>query len=223
VVLGVATSTLDASGQITGRWDMSRVTVADARRAAGELTGDIEQVPPMVSAIKVAGRRLHQLARSGVEVDRPARQVTVMRFDVSGTDQEGVVAIEVECSSGTYVRTLAADLGAKLGGGAHLRRLRRTAIGPWTLDDAVELDAAGPDCVIAPAAALRGMSACRVGAELAAAVGHGAVLERAVFDRAGFDGPPPGPWAVLDEAGGLLAVYQAHRDDRAKPVVVLGR
>jgi tRNA pseudouridine55 synthase len=216
VVLGVATTTLDASGEETGRWDMTGVSLAHARRAASRLTGEIQQVPPMVSAVKVGGRRLHHLARQGVDIDRPARTVTVTRFDLAATDAPGVFAVEVECSSGTYVRTLAADLGVQLGGGAHLRRLRRTAVGPWTLGDAVPLDAAGPGRVIPPAAAMRGMAACKVGPDVAAAVGHGAVLDRDTFAS-----PGEGPWAVLDEAGSLLAVYQAHRDGRAKPVVVL--
>ena len=135
VVLGVATTTLDAAGEVTGRWDQGQVSLAEARRAAGSLTGPIWQVPPMVSAVKVGGRRLHQLARQGIEVERAAREITVWRFDVESLDGSAadgcpVLAVSVECSSGTYVRVLAADLGAALGGGAHLRRLRRTAVGP---------------------------------------------------------------------------------------------
>ena len=145
----MATTTLDAAGEVTGRWDQGQVSLAEARRAAGSLTGPIWQVPPMVSAVKVGGRRLHQLARQGVEVERAAREVTVWRFDrrcgrrwtaVRPTGGP-VLAVSVECSSGTYVRVLAADLGAALGGGAHLRRLRRTAVGPWSIDSAVPLDA----------------------------------------------------------------------------------
>ena len=86
VVLGVATTTLDAAGEVTGRWDQRQVTLEEARRAAAGLTGTIWQVPPMVSAVKVGGRRLHQLARQGVEVERAARQVTVWRFDVESLD-----------------------------------------------------------------------------------------------------------------------------------------
>ncbi len=82
VVLGIATNTLDAGGEVTGKWDMSTVTLEAARAAAAQLTGEITQVPPMVSALKVGGRRLHELARAGVEVERAARPVTVGRFDV---------------------------------------------------------------------------------------------------------------------------------------------
>ena len=111
VVLGTETSTLDAAGEVTATHDMSATSVGDARRVAEHLTGDILQVPPMVSAVKVGGKRLHELARAGIEVEREPRPVTVHRFDVSAGAEPGVLAIEVQCSSGTYVRTLAADLG----------------------------------------------------------------------------------------------------------------
>src|SRR3954465_7235202 len=112
------------------------VTVDDVRRAVdAHLLGPIEQVPPMVSALKVGGRRLHELAREGIEVERTPRPVTVERFDIASTENAGVLAIDVTCSAGTYVRTLAADLGRLLGGGAHLRHLRRIAVGPYTIDE----------------------------------------------------------------------------------------
>ena len=176
--LGVATTTLDAGGEVTGRWDQRHVTLEDARGAAAELTGTIWQVPPMVSAVKVGGRRLHQLARQGLEVDREPRQVHVTRFWVDacapGGDPAGpltgvgrtggprsrdrsygpVLAVRVECSSGTYVRVLAADLGAALGGGAYLRHLRRTAIGPWGEAAATPLADLSVAAVLAPAASL---------------------------------------------------------------------
>jgi tRNA pseudouridine55 synthase len=229
VVLGVATTTLDASGEVTESWDMRGVTVEAARSAAGRLTGEITQVPPMVSALKVGGRRLHELARAGVEVERAPRAVTVARFDVelAGAGDNGpVLAIDVECSSGTYVRSLAADLGALLGGGAHLRRLRRVSVGPFSLEDAVSLGTleAGPEelvsrYVLAPAGALPGMARAVVGGELAGAVAHGKVLAREVLEAAGARGG--GPWAVLSEGGDLLAVYERRGGEEAKPAVVL--
>jgi tRNA pseudouridine55 synthase len=126
-----------------------------------------------------------------------------------------VVRAEVECSSGTYVRTLAADLGHALGGGAHLRDLRRTAIGSFSLADAHPLAEVSPDVILAPAAALRDYPSVLVDPEEAVAVGHGKVLVR--DDRWSGDGP----WAVLDSGGRLLAVYQAHRDATVKPDVVV--
>ncbi|MEL7208949.1 MAG: tRNA pseudouridine(55) synthase TruB, partial [Actinomycetota bacterium] len=113
IVLGVETDTLDDSGETTARHDMA-VDPAQVIETARTLTGDIEQVPPMVSAVKIDGRRLHELAREGKEVDRPPRPVTVHRFDTEPTDDPLVYRATVECSSGTYVRTLAegADAGA---------------------------------------------------------------------------------------------------------------
>lgn len=216
VVLGTATSTLDASGEVTGTWDMAGVTLEQVRAAVGPLTGDILQVPPMVSAIQVDGRRLHELAREGIEVERQARPVTVHSFTVGEPQEAGCFPIEVTCSSGTYIRTLAADLGAALGGGAHLRDLRRTAIGPFTVDEAVALEALTPDHLRSPAQAMGHLAAARVDAATVAAVGHGKVLP---LDQLGVSGP--GPWAVLDDAGTLLAVYEAHGTGTAKPAVVL--
>ncbi|HEY6473368.1 MAG TPA: tRNA pseudouridine(55) synthase TruB, partial [Acidimicrobiales bacterium] len=112
IVLGTATSTMDASGDITGTYDMTGVAPSDVARVAATLTGEIEQVPPMVSAVKVGGRRLHELARQGVEVERRPRPVTVYRFaTLPDPARPGVYRAEVECSSGTYVRALADDLG----------------------------------------------------------------------------------------------------------------
>ena len=216
VVLGVATSTLDDEGEETGRWDMAGVGLDAVRAAAAAFVGEIDQVPPMVSALKVGGRRLHDLARAGVEVERAPRRVVVRRFDVDEGPEPGVFRVGVDCSSGTYVRSLAADLGAALGGGAHLRRLRRTAVGPFTVDEAVPLDDVGPGAVLPPAAAVRHLPPVVAGPEVAAAVAFGKVLTPEVLGAAG-----DGPWAVLDPGGALLAVYEAHGAGRVKPSVVL--
>jgi tRNA pseudouridine55 synthase len=216
IVLGTATSTLDASGEVTGTWAMGGVTVADVRAAAEALTGDILQVPPMVSAIQVDGRRLHELAREGIEIEREARPVTVHRFEVGEATEEGGFPIEVECSSGTYIRSLADDVGKALGGGAHLRQLRRTAIGSFTVDQGVAVEALDPERLLSPAAALRDLPAVEVPDDVAADVAHGKVLER---ERLGVDGD--GPWPVLGSEGSLLAVYEPHRGTTAKPSVVL--
>lgn len=216
IVLGVATSTLDASGDVTGEWDMGAVGLTDVQAAAAQLTGVIMQVPPMVSAVQVGGRRLHDLARQGIEVEREPRQVEVHRFDVADGPLPGVFSIEVQCSSGTYIRTLAADVGAALDGGAHLRNLRRTAIGSFTLDDAVPLAEAGPGCVLDPAAALRDYPAITVGADVAEVISHGKALDGGELGVTG-----DGPWPVLGEDGVLLAVYARAEGSALKPDVVL--
>jgi tRNA pseudouridine55 synthase len=143
--------------------------------------------------------------------------VTVTRFDLVGPIAPGpVFAAAVDCSTGTYVRSLAADLGTALGGGAHLRNLRRTAIGPFTLADAVALDAIAPGDLRPPRDALPGMASVTVAAGVAAAVGHGKVLAPGELGATGL-----GPWAVVDTEGRLLAVYETTPGGHVKPAVVL--
>jgi tRNA pseudouridine55 synthase len=208
IVLGIETNTLDASGTVTATYEMPDVTLEAARAAAATLTGPILQIPPMVSAVQVGGRRLHELAREGIEIEREARPVTVHRFEVSLTAEPAVLACEVECSSGTYVRTLAADLGTLLGGGAHLRNLRRTAVGSFTVAEARGLDDLQ---LLPPLEALRDYPLVEVDDDTAALVRNGRILDP-------FAGT--GPWAVCDRQGELLAMYEAH-GERAKPAVVM--
>jgi tRNA pseudouridine55 synthase len=212
VVLGTSTTTLDSAGDIVGVFDMSDVTIEAARAVvAADLVGDIEQIPPMVSAIRVDGRRLHELAREGIEIERAPRPVTIHRFEVLDWAEPGVLSIDVECSAGTYVRTLADDLGRLLGGGAHLRHLRRTHVGEFTLAEAAPPD----ECELLPvAAAVRALPAVEVDDAVAGLVANGRVLDR-------FDGE--GPWAVFEGSGELLAVYEPFGAGQAKPVVVLPR
>lgn len=216
IVLGTATTTLDASGEVTGSWDMGHVSEQAVSAAAAALTGEIQQVPPMVSAVHHEGRRLHELARAGIDVERAPRPVTVHRFEVGGQRADGGYPIEVTCSSGTYIRSLAADVGTALGGGAHLRDLRRTAIGSFTVEESVSLEALSVERLLTPAEALRDLSAVTVAADVAADVAHGRVLD---LERLGVGGEPP--WPVVGEEGNLLAVYEAHKDRTAKPSVVL--
>jgi tRNA pseudouridine55 synthase len=228
IILGTETDTLDASGTMTATHDMSSITADQVRVAALALTGDILQVPPMVSAVRVDGQRLHVLARAGIEVERQPRPVSVLRFDVAPVPGSGAPPMRwratVECSSGTYVRVLAADLGVALGGGAHLDVLRRTAIGPFTETEAVRLDDLTPQSLLAPVDALRWMPMAVVDAAIAADVAHGKVLPVDVITPAGHgaaSGGLPAVWRVVGPDGGLLAVYEPHSADRAKPAVVL--
>jgi tRNA pseudouridine55 synthase len=216
VVLGTATSTLDASGDVTGTWDMEDVSLAAVREAAVGLTGEIDQVPPMVSALKVGGQRLHALARQGIVVERAARPVTVYRFDVTPGMTPGVFRIEVECSSGTYIRVLAADLGSSLGGGAHLRNLRRTRIGSFTTEDARLVDELTPAVVLTPAQAMRDLDQVVVPLHAQKLVARGLPLDRVPLGVSG-----DGPWGLVDDAHHLLAVYEATDTDRIKPAVVV--
>jgi tRNA pseudouridine55 synthase len=220
IVFGVETTTLDAAGEVTATHDMRALTPHVVRAATQRFVGDIEQIPPMVSAVKVGGKRLHELARQGIEVERAPRPVHVARFEVDALapDPDGhpVYRCEVDCSSGTYIRTLAADLGTALGGGAHLRALRRTAVGPFTLAEAVPLDALGPEQVVTPAFGMRSFGLREVDDATAALVANGRVLP---LDVLGVEGD--GPWPVCDHRGALIAVYERHRGSSAKPSVVL--
>jgi tRNA pseudouridine55 synthase len=216
IALGVTTSTLDASGEVTGHFDMGGVTLTEVREAARSLTGRIEQIPPMVSAVKVGGRRLHELAREGIEVARAPRSVEVFRFEVFETGDSDCYSVLVECSSGTYVRVLAADLGARLGGGAHLRVLRRVSIGSFGDVEALALEAVAPEQVRPLEELVRDLQSAVAGAELACALGHGRTVERLALGVVG-----DGPWAVLDESGRLVAVCGPVGLERVRPVVVV--
>lgn len=220
VVLGVATSTLDAAGDVLDRKPMP-VTRAQVDDVARRFVGDLQQIPPMVSALKVGGRRLHDLARRGEEVERAPRPVRIDRLDVEAFEPGPypVATIRVECSAGTYVRSLAADLGAALGGCAHLRDLRRLQVGSFDLTEAstLEVIAADPDrAVITPVAAMRDLERLVVDDEQARAVRHGMTFPCSAL-------PAPlgaGPFAVADPHGDLLAVYE-RRNAAIKPAVVL--
>ncbi len=211
--LGVETTTLDAEGEVTARHDMTGVDLAALEEAAAGFVGDIEQIPPMVSAVKVGGRRLHELARAGEVVERAPRPVTIHELSVEPTDRPDVFGLRVRCSSGTYIRTLAADLGTALGGGAHLLTLRRTAVGPF--DEAAARPLAQIE-LIDLAEGLAGRPVVVVEGELATAVRHGRAIDAAAIGASG-----PGPWAIQDPSGRLLAVYERYREGSVKPAVVV--
>lgn len=137
VLLGVTTTTADAEGEVLARCPVD-VSDAAIEAAIASLRGDIEQVPPMYSALKHHGKALYEYAREGIEIPREPRRVTIYRFELLERDGDSL-KVRVECSKGTYVRTLASDLGALLGCGAHLTALRRTKIGPFELDVSLPL------------------------------------------------------------------------------------
>ena len=141
--LGQVTDTDDADGTVTASADASNISDGAIAVGIAALTGDIQQIPSTVSAIKVDGRRAYDLARAGETVELKSRAVTVKRFDVLATRRDGElidVDVVVDCTSGTYIRALARDLGASLGVGGHLTALRRTHVGPFDVADAVDVD-----------------------------------------------------------------------------------
>ena len=212
IVFGEETSTLDSSGEIIRTYDMSELQFSEVREAATKFLGEIEQVPPMVSAVRVGGRRLHEIAREGGEVDRPSRTVSVKRFEVNPTANPLIYEVSVDCSSGTYIRSLAADLGASLGGGAHLQNLRRTAIGSFEESEAMSIE----EVVLRdPIIGMRDFETVEVSEEVEKEVTFGKILEK---DRLGVNNS--GPWAVVNKEGRLLAVYDNY-GEKTKPTVVL--
>ncbi len=212
IVFGEETSTLDSSGEVTCTYDMSELKFSEVDEASTKFLGEIEQVPPMVSAVRVGGRRLHEIAREGGEVDRPTRTVSVKRFEVSPTSDPLVYEVSVDCSSGTYIRSLAADLGTSLGGGAHLRNLRRTAIGSFDESEAMSIE----EVILRdPIVGMRDFETVEVSDEVEKEVAFGKILEK---DRLGVDSG--GPWAVANKEGRLLAVYDNY-GEKTKPTVVL--
>jgi tRNA pseudouridine55 synthase len=219
VVFGIATSTLDAAGEVAEERAMP-VTRADVERVATGFVGEIDQVPPMVSAIKVGGRRLHEIARAGEEVERVPRRVRIDAVTVEAftPGDHPVATVHVVCGSGTYIRSLAADLGSALGGPAHLANLRRLRVGTFGLADArpleeIERDPQGALCT--PVEAMRGLGRLDVDDVAARDVGHGKALAPDTLGAVG-----PGPFAVVGPTGGLLAVYE-RRGGGLRPSVVL--
>jgi len=139
---GMTTATADADGEVTSQEDASKLTQAALERAIDAYRGDIEQVPPMYSALKRDGKPLYQLAREGIEVERDARPVTIYNFEILAF-RPGVLAeadLRIDCSKGTYVRSLAEDIGRDLGVGAHVAKLRRVQAGPFLESQVVNLD-----------------------------------------------------------------------------------
>lgn len=215
---GVATTTLDAEGEVIHQEEV-RIGAGEVREAAGGLVGRIGQVPPMVSALKVGGRRLYEIAREGGEIEREPRPVDIYELEVGevGEGPHPDVHLRVRCGKGTYVRVLADDLAVRLGTRAHLTSLRRTRIGSLSVSAAVpmgELD--GGVALLEPGAALVDLPDLPLTAEHLEGVRHG----RAV--PVGLAEAPAGgvPVRVLDPAGRLLAIYRA-TDLRATAEVVL--
>jgi tRNA pseudouridine55 synthase len=184
VRLGVTTTTYDAEGEIVQERDAAHVSREAVERALGAILGEIEQVPPMYSAIKQGGRKLYDLARAGQIVEREARKVRIDALTITDwTPPE--FTLDVTCSAGTYIRSLAYDIGEALGVGAHLAGLRRTASGVFTLENAVPLDTLLVDpshYLISPAEALKEYPSVMVDAEGEAEIRYGRAIPGELSD-----------------------------------------
>ena len=216
IALGATTVTDDAQGDETSVADASALTIDDVRTAMEPLTGAIEQVPSSVSAIKVDGQRAYARVRSGEQVELKARPVVVSAFELLEFEpgERAVARVRVECSSGTYVRALARDLGAALGVGGHLTSLRRTRVGGFTLDQARTLDQLGEqfEMVGLDDAARAAFTVVELDEDQARDVRYG----RALPDLAV---PTGRPVAMFASDGSFLALYEA-AGSGARPVAV---
>ncbi|WP_338673267.1 tRNA pseudouridine(55) synthase TruB [Streptomyces sp. SCSIO 30461] len=220
--LGQTTVTDDAEGEITASMDASKVTGEGIDAGVAELSGDIMQVPSKVSAIKIDGKRSYARVRGGEEFDIPARPVTVSQFTVydvreavadDGTPVLDLV-VSVVCSSGTYIRALARDLGAGLGVGGHLTALRRTRVGPYKLDSAKTLDQLQEELTVMPIseAAAAAFPRWDVDEKRARLLVNGVRLDMPDYDTAG-------PVAVFGPEGRFLALVEQQRG-KAKSLAV---
>jgi tRNA pseudouridine55 synthase len=207
-ILGVETDTLDAAGDVVREAPVD-ATEPELRAAMAALTGEIEQVPPAFSAVKVGGQPLYRAARKGQPVQARPRQVQVYAFNLRGFHTPRF-EFRVRCSGGTYVRTLVADVGSRLGCGAHLAALRRTAVGPFDVKDAHPPESPSP--LLPCERAVAHLSAVTVEEDEARAASHGSVLAPTGI---------VGPYRVLAPDRRLIGIY---RDQGAKavPEVVLG-
>jgi tRNA pseudouridine55 synthase len=227
VRLGQTTDTDDADGEILARLPAGGVTGSALRAAAAALTGEIQQVPPGISAIKVGGKRAYRLTREGAPPDLPARTVTVAALEIIDLRRPGDQSepgglldadIHVTCSSGTYIRAIARDLGAALGVGGHLTALRRTRAGPYLARDAATLTELAASLRVIPLAEAAAAAFARreLTADEARLVGHGGRLPAlgAAGPVAAF-GPDGSLVALLTEEDGAarsLAVFASQAD-----------
>ncbi|HEX4698538.1 MAG TPA: tRNA pseudouridine(55) synthase TruB [Actinomycetes bacterium] len=213
--LGATTVTDDAEGEVVATADASGVTEEQVATGVTALTGHLQQVPSAVSAVKIDGKRSYKRVREGEDVVLPPRPVTVRVFDVLAIRRDGSLAdvdVHVECSSGTYVRALARDLGSALGVGGHLTALRRTRVGPYGLDAARTLDALAEALVVLPIAdaAREAFPGRDVDAAEAVVVSHGGPLPASGTD---------GPVAVFGPDGTFLALVE-DRGETTKTLAV---
>lgn len=217
--LGLRTATGDAEGEVI---ETGPVPGIDAlRQAAVRMTGRITQVPPMYSALKHEGQRLYALARQGIEVERAPREVRIHVLDVTPLPESDRVLVRVQCSKGTYIRTLVEDLARAAGGCAHLAALRRTAVAPFeglpmhTLDELQDRAAQGGTValdalLLAPAAGLSNWPRVQVAEETAARLARGQAVGLG-------DTAAPGRCAVTDDAGRLLGLGEVDERGSLRP------
>jgi tRNA pseudouridine55 synthase len=218
VTLGVATDSLDADGEVVGEMPVPSLDPSAMQAVADEMVGTQEQVPPMVSAIKVGGRRLHSLARAGVEVERVPRTIDIIEFTVRPTENPSVWSFVVRCSVGTYVRVLLSDFATRIGTVGHLSALRREKSGSHDVSEALTLEElnsrceAGEDVLLPSSEFVRDLSRATLSTEQETAMRHGQRVSLVeVFEDEEI--------AAFDTNGHLIGILRS-RGDLWKPELV---
>jgi len=237
VMFGTETDTQDIWGSVTAEYDASVLTEADLIGSLARFRGTIYQVPPMVSARRFEGKHLYELARKGVTVEREARPIEIYRLEMTrfSTGERPTAELEVSCSTGTYIRTLAFDIGRALGVGAAMSALRRTCVGSgdnaftleqaYTFDELTKIAEAGPErlarALLPVTHAVLGWPRARIDDALEARIRHGHAITLA---EAGIEGQnrEDGLVALLDLQADLIAVAKLTESNTLQPVKVLG-
>lgn len=223
IVLGVETDTLDAEGEVLARYDGKLPSRAEIEAALARFKGDVQQVPPMYSAVKKDGVPLHRLARQGIDVEREPKWVAIDLLEVTRYEPPAL-DLRVRCSAGTYVRVLASDLGRALGCGAHLAALRRTRSGPFGIEQALTVEAcaaaAATDMLekeLIPATAALGFPTVVATGEQERRLRHGGDIASGALSREGVGSRA----TVVDASGQIVAVVELGADRRLWPLRVL--
>lgn len=209
---GEETDTYDAEGEVVEAATVPADLWDRVSASLGQFRGEIEQLPPLYSAVKQDGKPLYRYARSGQEVERRPRRVTVHEFEAIQADWPDV-DVRIVCSGGTYVRSLAHDLGKVVGCGAHVAALRRTGVGAFRLEGACHPESASPDRLIPLATALASLPSLPLDATAAGAVRNGRAVASALFEEGAMV-------ALIDHRGEIIGVGRAHGNE-VRPECVL--
>jgi len=213
MVIGAETSTLDAQGEILRRTN-NKPSLTELQAISKDFVGVINQIPPMVSAVKVNGKRLYEIAREGKEVTREPRKVKIHELSIADGPQSNVFTLKVKCGSGTYIRSLVADIAKKAGSMGHVGTLRRTAIGSHNEIEAAQLEKA---VIIKLTEGLKDYEMIQVNDTMRDRIKVGAVLRTEELSPTKVNGP----WAIVDSEQNLLAMYENFKNGTLKPAVVL--
>ncbi len=220
VVFGVETDSYDSSGVVIATMEVRSLDLQRLGKALASMKGELSQVPPAVSALKVKGKKLYEYHRNSQQVEIKPRNVWIDSISYSPGDEPNVIKIEVVCGPGTYIRSIAHDLGVAMGTGAHLRNLRRLESGKFSVDEAHELGQVGSEAIMPPASAFRDFKVVGVGGAVAlrARRGLSIVLEGEHADQLILFDADLGPFTDWDQ---LIGLFNRESDDLFRAGVVL--